>query len=66
MRPFILAAALLTIPNARINDRGNRLPLIGKFWTARAVCGPYSAEAGICMSPIVSRSIRKESIMILL
>jgi hypothetical protein len=40
LRPFIFAAALLTIPSARINDRGKRLPLIGKFWTARAVCGP--------------------------
>ena len=40
MRPLTIAAALLIIPNARINDLGNRFPLIWKLWIARAVCGP--------------------------
>ena len=39
-RPFTCAAALLISPSARMNDRGKRRPLIGKFSIARAVCAP--------------------------
>src|SRR5579871_6671642 len=45
-------------PRARIKERGNRSPLMGKFSTARCVCAPYSAPAGTRISPIVSRSMR--------
>jgi len=37
---FACAAASLTSPMARMNGRGRRRPLMGKFRTARRVCAP--------------------------
>src|SRR3990170_6798461 len=44
-----------------MKTRGNRKPLIGKFSTARCVCGPHRASAGTRTSPIVSFSTRKST-----
>jgi hypothetical protein len=41
---FLVVAALLTIPNARINDRGKRLPLIGKLWIATRYLRPVEGR----------------------
>src|SRR5438309_9521819 len=55
---FACAAAHLINPRARINDRGKRYPLIGKFRTARWVEAPKRADSGMDISPIESFSIR--------
>ena len=55
------AAAPLIIPSARMNVRGNLRPLTGKFCTARCVWAPYSASAGTCTGPMLSRSTRNAS-----
>jgi hypothetical protein len=34
------AAAFLMVPSAWMKRRGKRMPLMGKFSTARCVCGP--------------------------
>ena len=55
---FVVAAAHLISPSARMKSRGMRSPLIGKFSTARCVCAPHSASAGTFSSPRLSRSMR--------
>ena len=54
---LVLAAACFTKPKARMKERGNRRPLMGKFNTARMVDAPYRASAGTSISPMESRSI---------
>src|SRR5260370_37603675 len=56
--PFTLAAHALINPRARMNARGKRKPLMGKFSTARCVWAPYNASLGTRTSPMVSRSRR--------
>src|SRR5438128_3446729 len=55
---FVRADASLIRPIARMNSRGKRRLLMGKFSRARCVCAPYKAWAGTATSPIESRSIR--------
>src|SRR5262249_56670102 len=38
-------------------------PEMGKFSTARCVCGPHRAEAGTCISPRLSFSMRTSGMM---
>jgi len=45
------ANALLISPGARRKGRGNGSPLMGRFYSARAVCAPYNASAGTRISP---------------
>src|SRR5437773_2269609 len=55
---FTFAAHALINPSARMNARGKRRPLMGKFSTARCVWAPYSASPGTRTSPMVSCSMR--------
>ena len=52
------AQAAFRWPNAWITAAGTGSCATGKLSTARAVEAPYSASAGTCISPIVSRSVR--------
>ena len=61
---FALAAACLMRPSARMNARGMRSPLGGKFWIARCVWAPHSACAGTSRTPMLSRSTRKSDVVI--
>src|SRR5690606_8761119 len=55
------AADFLIAPSAAMNRREKRMPLMGKFSTARCVCAAYSASAGTFISPSESFSIRNSS-----
>ena len=57
-----VAAAHFTSPRAWINSVASVRPEIGKFSTARCVCGPKYASAGKRTSPIESRSVRNSVI----
>ncbi len=59
---FTSAAMALMSPRERMKTRGNRMPLTGKFRTARRVCAPYSASTGTLISPRESFSMRKSGI----
>ncbi len=61
---FVSAADFFTSPMAAMKRRGNRRSLMGKFSTARCVCGPYSASAGTFISPSESLSILYSSLIL--
>src|SRR5688500_15275666 len=53
-----MAQAHLTSPRLRRNESGRRVPLTGKFRTARCVLAPQSASTGTSMGPMESFSVR--------
>ena len=61
---FTRAAAALMSPSVWMNAGGNGRPEIGKFSTARWVCGPHSASAGTCISPRLSFSTRNSAMVL--
>ncbi len=61
---FTWAAAALINPKALIKVRGIGMPLIGKLFTARCVCAPYSASPGMLTSPMLSDSFLDCVVMI--
>src|SRR5262245_1171736 len=62
---FTRAAAALMSPSVCTNGAGSGRPEMGKFSTARWVCGPHSAAAGTFISPRLSFSVRKSDMGVL-
>ena len=55
---FTVAEACLTMPRARMMERGMRSSPILKFWSERWVCAPQYTSDATSMAPMLSVSMR--------